>query len=391
MALTYPECLQATQVVLASGHVPTIVGEAGIGKSALVADLARQRHAKLFTTVVSLVEKGDLVIPVPPLTADSFIQTKDYGTLADVQFGYSHTLVAMIRYAEAHPDQEIIWFLDEFNRGTQAVQSELMNLVLQRQINSLHLPQQVRLILAENPDAIMRGFTDSHYGVTPGDAAIADRTTRLVLRADVTTWLDWAQAPVNGQPRISQLVIDYLTENPADLFTAPTSDDQDADLLPTPRAWARVSSLLRELSRQDLLQQTAIVRELLQGNLGVVVGTAFAGVVAQQRPVMTVNQLYTDAAAVPRFTALPAAQQQHVLSLAIADQTDWPLTQGPTATRFTAALLACAPDGQFALARELAQAEDLLEALHGALNAPAVGRLYQTLTDIGQRGSQIEV
>jgi len=56
--------------------VPTIVGEAGIGKSALVADLARQRHAKLFTTVVSLVEKGDLVIPVPPLTSDSFVQTE---------------------------------------------------------------------------------------------------------------------------------------------------------------------------------------------------------------------------------------------------------------------------------------------------------------------------
>lgn len=53
MALTYQACLEATQVVLASGAVPTIVGEAGIGKSALVAELAAQRHAKLFTTVVS--------------------------------------------------------------------------------------------------------------------------------------------------------------------------------------------------------------------------------------------------------------------------------------------------------------------------------------------------
>ena len=35
MALTYQACLEATQVVLASGAVPTIVGEAGIGKSAL--------------------------------------------------------------------------------------------------------------------------------------------------------------------------------------------------------------------------------------------------------------------------------------------------------------------------------------------------------------------
>lgn len=391
MALTYSECLQAVEVVLNSGNVPTIVGEAGIGKSALVAELAANRHAKLFTTVVSLVEKGDLVIPVPPLTRDSFIQTAAYGTLADVQFGYSHTLVAMIQYAQAHPDQEIIWFLDEFNRGTQAVQSELMNLVLQRQINSLRLPAQVHLILAENPDATMAGFTTSHYGVTPGDAAIADRTTRLVLRAETTSWLAWAQTLVAGTSRIDPLVITYLQANPADLFTPPSDVEVD-DLQPTPRAWERVSQLLRQLIAHDLLTNAAVLNELMIGNLGSTVGTAFTGYVQRQRPAITVSDLYTQVDAVARFKTLTVAQQQRLLTQAVADQADWPLTQTTNAHRFTALLQLLAPDGQFAIARQLAQPAALLEQLyHQVPTDPAVTALYRLLIAIGKRGSQIEV
>lgn len=394
MALTYQACLQATNVVLASGSVPTIVGEAGIGKSALVADLARQRHAKLFTTVVSLVEKGDLVIPVPPLTSDSFVQTEKYGSLADVQFGYSHTLVAMIRYAEAHPDQEIIWFLDEFNRGTQAVQSELMNLVLQRQINTLTLPEQVHLVLAENPDATMAGFEQSHYGVTPGDAAIADRTTRLVLTADATTWLDWATQTREGHPWIHPLVTTYLAENPADLHVvATTSATADDDLQPTPRAWERVSQALHELEQQRLLSQTAVVAAIMQGNLGMTVGTAFAGYVQEQRPGLTVDQAYTTPDAVAIFKDLAPAQQQQILRLCLTESAaDWPLTASSTAQRFSALLAACPADGQFAIAQQMADEPDLLEQLAaGTETTPGVAQLYQQLTAIGQRGSQIEV
>lgn len=181
MALTYQQLLITVPLVLRAGNVPSIVGEAGLGKSALVEEVAKKMDAKLYTTVVSLSEKGDLAIPVPPLTSDSFVETKDYGRLANVQFGYSETLVSIVRYAEENPNREIIWFLDEFNRGSQSVQSELMNLVLQRQINSLRLPETVRIVIAENPDNTMEGFENSEYAVSTGDAAIKDRTVRLVM------------------------------------------------------------------------------------------------------------------------------------------------------------------------------------------------------------------
>ncbi|WP_330646248.1 hypothetical protein, partial [Anaerostipes hadrus] len=108
MSLSYQQMKIAVPLVIKAGNVPSIVGEAGIGKSALVQEIAASMGAKLYTTVVSLSEKGDLAIPVPPLTERSFVTTQHYGTLANVQFGYSETLVAIVKQAEAHPDQPII-------------------------------------------------------------------------------------------------------------------------------------------------------------------------------------------------------------------------------------------------------------------------------------------
>ena len=254
MALTYQQLLTAVPVVLDAGNVPNIVGDAGIGKSALVREIAANLNAALFTTVVSLSEKGDLAIPVPPLTSESFVETKNYGRLANVKFGYSETLVSIIKYAEAHPNQSIIWFLDEFNRGTQAVQSELMNLVLQRKINSLRLPSTVRIIIAENPDSTMTGFTDREYGVATGDAAIKDRTVRLVMTSSTAEWLKWAKTA-----GINDLVSAYLTQYPEQLLVI---DPNNEDLAPTPRAWERVSRNLDQLQALDQKMQKELAADI---------------------------------------------------------------------------------------------------------------------------------
>jgi len=262
--------------------------------------------------------------------------------------------------------------------------------VLQRQINTLTLPDQVHLILAENPDATMAGFAQSHYGVTPGDAAIADRTTRLVLQADVPSWLAWATTPVAGQPRIDPLVTAYLQETPADLHVVATDNLADDDLQPTPRAWERVSRALRELERQGLFNQTAVMTAIIQGNLGMTVGTAFASYVTTQRPGLTVEQALTAPDAVATFQTLSAAQQQTILQNCLASP-DWPLTVDATASRFTALLSACPPDGQFAIAQRMAAQQKLFEKLAAVQDQPGVAALYQQLTLIGKRSSEIEV
>jgi hypothetical protein len=377
--LSYQALLTAVPVVLAAGNVPAIVGEAGIGKSALVQEVAQQMGAKLFTTVVSLSEKGDLAMPVPPLTERAFVKTSQYGELADVQFGYTHTLIEIIQWAEAHPGQPIIWFLDEFNRGTQAVQSELMNLVLQRRINTLQLPNEVKLILAENPDATMAGFEDSDYGVVSGDAAINDRTVRLVMRAEVADWLKWAKtAPI--LPTVQQ----FIAENPGQL--APKI--HDADLYPTPRAWQRVSQNLASLATVNVADRSEIQLELLVGDLGETVGREFDHYLTQHQVGLTAQAIYDSTtlstAVLDQFRAASPDQQQTIMTGLIDQRRQYPLTTAHVALRFNALLATMPADGQVAVALRLAEIPQLLETLaDAALTQPGCRQLYDQLTAIG--------
>jgi len=390
MTLSYQALLTAVPVVLKAGNVPNIVGEAGIGKSALVADVAHQMGAKLFTTVVSLSEKGDLAIPVPPLTSESFVQTKQYGRLADVQYGYAHTLIEIIQYAERYPDQPILWFLDEFNRGTQAVQSELMNLVLQRTINTLILPQQVQLILAENPDASMTGFADSTYGVVAGDAAIKDRTVRLVMRTDAADWLTWAQQlDDRKQPHIHPTVRQFIGED----VTRLNQSDVQGDLTATPRAWERVSTNLYQLEKLPLAQQTAVALDIFQGDVGDGLGSAFEQFMEQQAIHLTPAMIYDSqpvGAVVPapilkQFQTMSEIQKSTVLGSCLGLTVTYPLTNDRYAGRFTQLLQTLSQDGQFALVQRIGHDRELLKQLYAAnvaKESPYVTALYQYLQQV---------
>ena len=383
MALSFKELLTAVPVVLRGGNVPNIVGEAGIGKSALVAEVARQMGATLFTTVVSLSEKGDLAIPVPPLTSEAYVETEKYGSLADVQYGYTHTLIEIIETAQAHPGRPILWFLDEFNRGSQAVQSELMNLVLQRQINSLVLPEEVKLVIAENPDETMTGFENADYGVVAGDAAIKDRTVRLVMKVDVADWLAWAaeEDTQKQRPHIHDLIQRYLQEDATQLYPAERGDD----LNPTPRAWQRVSDNLFELLVLPEETQRALVFDLVAGDLGEVAAQRFVQFMQTNQETLTPMDIFVSqpwGPVVPEkvmqtYQGLPEVQKLALLksTLVAID-----VAQPDNAGRFVQILTATAKDGQYAIVKQLA-AGDVLEKLYDADDESAKA-LYQLITKV---------
>ena len=349
MALSYQAMKEAVKVVLAADNVPNIVGEAGIGKSALVNEVAAELNAKLFTTVVSLSEKGDLAIPVPPLRDEAFVKTTSYGTLANVQYGYSETLIKIIQQAEQNSDQPIIWFLDEFNRGTAAVQAELMNLVLQRQINSLQLPQQVRIVIAENPDATMTNFAHADYAVTPADDAIKDRTVRLEMAASLADWQQWAnELNQQGAPRIQPIVQRYLQDHPT-YFNGP----RNGDLYPTPRSWERVSRNLTQLLKLDKQKRITLMADVFSGDLGVEVGTAFADYVLNHGSRLTVEKLVsTDET--EAFKKISDADKVQLLIKMIKKDHDQ-LLDSQYLKRLTQYLSLVSADGQYAIVQQFAQ------------------------------------
>lgn len=391
MALTYQQLLITVPLVLRAGNVPSIVGEAGLGKTALVEEVAAKMNAKLFTTVVSLSEKGDLSIPVPPLTSDSFIQTKHYGRLANVQFGYSETLVSIIRYAEGNPDQPIIWFLDEFNRGPQSVQSELMNLVLQRQINSLRLPNTVKIVIAENPDNTMEGFENSEYAVSTGDAAIKDRTVRLVMTTSTTEWLKWAKRinPGSKRTQINPLVIDYLSRYPHRLVQP---HQFGSDLTPTPRAWERVSKNLDQLQQLPKDLQAQLAPDLFSGDLGTEIGVSFAEFVQAHGVKIRVSDMIKRAELEEDFQQLDEAEKLSLLREWIEKYPET-LAQDSGAKNFSNYLTDISPDGQYALVQKFGENDDLLRQMYKVAEANPTGsvaELYETGAQIATYGDKDE-
>lgn len=384
MALTYQQLLTAVPLVLRAGNVPNIVGDAGIGKSALVEEVADQMGADLFTTVVSLSEKGDLAIPVPPLTSDSFVETQGYGRLANIQFGYSETLIRIIKDAEAHPDTPIIWFLDEFNRGTVAVQSELMNLVLQRRINALRLPETVRIVIAENPDSTMVGFGDREYAVATTDAAIKDRTVRLVMTTSPTEWLNWASSA-----GINQLVVNYLTTYPERLSVI---DPDNLDLHPTPRAWERVSRNLDQLLQLPTAAQQTLAADLFSGDLGTEIGVSFAQFVLAQGNELNLEALQTKTTSQKNFAGTDEATKVRLLQEWVADDHRAPLATPAGATVFAKLLDQVSPDGQFAIAQAVGdQLDGVIQPMYETAKKEPTGpvaNLYRHLAEIATHGGQ---
>lgn len=362
MALGYQDTLSAVNIILNSNNVPSIVGEAGVGKSALVEDLAYRNNAKLFTTVVSLSEKGDLSIPVPPLTDKSFINTKDYGTLADVQYGYSHTLIEIIKYAEQNPRTNIYWFLDEFNRGSNGVQSELMNLVLQRQINSLKLPKQVKIIIAENPDSTMNGFEDSEYSVFSSDSAIKDRTTRIVMDANVSDWLLWAKSKnEQAQQNINSAVIKYI-ENNQNMLIINNSDD---DINPTPRAWKRVSDIIENPKYEKVSYD--IKFDLIAGNVGSEVASNFLYFIKNYFNSLSIDQLFNDdfSKVLKQFEQLDEFKKNKLLEQMINKVVEW---EPRISKRVDSLLDELSPDGQYGIAMYVANNTEVLQSIYAKIN-----------------------
>lgn len=382
MALTYQQLLVAVPTVIKAGNVPNIVGDAGLGKTALVTDVARQMGAVMYTTVVSLVEKGDLAIPVPPLTSDSFVDTQRYGRLANVQYGYADTLLRIIRQAEAEPNRPIIWLLDEFNRGTQAVQSELMNLVLQRRVNSLQLPGSVHLVIAENPDSTMEEFADSDYAVAAGDAAIKDRTVRLVMRPSLDDWLSWA-AGTGDQPQIEPLVQQYLREHPQQLAPQEHGDD----LYPTPRSWERVSRNLAELLKLPANQWRQLVDDVFSGDLGSSVGVEFAEYVKQQGQELTVGVLLSPTGT-QQFTAAAEFIKLAVMKSWVEqnDHPGWKIVDH--ASLFLDYARQLSPDGQFSLATAVGESTQEVAEELVASDQEEAAKLVDWLAHVATRADR---
>ena len=106
-------------------NVPMLVGEPGIGKSSWVEGLANTLGTRCFCLAINqLADKADLTgCRLVPTGKKNKKGEDDY-----CQVFYPHTIIRQaIDYAEGHPDETPILFLDEINRTTPDVTSEALS------------------------------------------------------------------------------------------------------------------------------------------------------------------------------------------------------------------------------------------------------------------------
>ena len=225
--MNFIDIMASVELVLAANQVPLLVGETGIGKTSLATRVAEVHDWELVTIDGNLLKEGEIGgLP----TVETVTHTDGHGNTRDVKttvYAVHHTLEHVAQAVDK--GRQVLLFIDEINRAEHAVQQELMNLILNREINGFSLSDQVRIIAAMNPE-------DSFdYQTIDMDPAQQNRFVWLYMNADYMQWIDWAIGA-----GIEEKVIEFISSYP-EYLNQRHEDDIDA----TPRSFERVSGLYR--------------------------------------------------------------------------------------------------------------------------------------------------
>ena len=210
-------------------------GPPGIGKSEVVAEIAEELGGFVYDLRMAQMEPTD-IRGIPFFNKEN--GKMDWAPPIDL------------------PDEEtasqypvIVLFLDEMNSAPPAVQAAGYQLILNRRVGKYKLPDNVVIVAAGN--------RDSDKGVTYRmPMPLANRFLHLEMRADFTSWQNWA---VNKG--IHKDVVGYLSFAKNDMYDFDAKSASRA--FATPRSWCFVSDLLTD---EDVDQDTLF--NLVAGAIG---------------------------------------------------------------------------------------------------------------------------
>ena len=273
--MNFIDTMASVELVLAANQVPLLVGETGIGKTSLAARVATVHDWELVTIDGNLLKEGEIGgLP----TVESVTHIDGRGNTHSVKttvYAVHHTLEHVAQAVDK--GRQVLLFIDEINRAEHAVQQELMNLILNREINGFSLSDQVCIIAAMNPE-------DSFdYQTIDMDPAQQNRFVWLYMNADYMQWIDWAISA-----GIEEKVIEFISSYP-EYLNQRHEDDIDA----TPRSFERVSGLYTIYKNQeDSAYSRDVFMNVIRGNVGKLIAEAFVNFIeSDQEPLITFDDV----------------------------------------------------------------------------------------------------
>lgn len=237
-----------------------IEGEAGIGKTAIVEQIAKERGADFFRfDVASIEETGDLLgLPIKeyrmisPTGEEKWVSEKV--TSQFINMGYTLCEVCEPRMSYTVPfwipkdeEKEIVIVFDDFTRGNSILMQATMSLVQFGEYLSWKLPKKCHLILTTNPD-------DGNYTISSLDKAQKSRMMTLSFEFDVNAWAKWAESQ-----NLPDTLINFALLTP-ELFTK--------DELVNARTYEMFAKALSNIKDFSAKESLLLINSLAVGTFG---------------------------------------------------------------------------------------------------------------------------
>jgi hypothetical protein len=310
--LSFKQVLGPVKLSLMSGAVPILVGERGIGKTSIARHIAKEMGWKFAHIDGNLLKEGEiggLPTVIGQDGGNELASSEDFKKFVNTLFGklktenkalakyvkefydktkggeatqqglrtvyaIHHVLDKVDRWATEDGETPILLFIDEINRCEHAVQQELMNLILNREINGFKLPEKVYLMAAANPSNKFSEFKNTTYQTVDMDEAQEDRMRWFFIGSDEKVWLDWASTVIDeesGETIIHPDIAEFIASNP-DALNQPQSQD---DIKPSPRSWERLSDSYKVYLANKKMFTKNDLYTIARGDMGPTVALQF--------------------------------------------------------------------------------------------------------------------
>lgn len=278
--MNFTDTLNSVELVLSTGEVPLIVGDSGIGKTALAKEIAKVNNWSLIVIDGNLLKEGEIGgLP----TIETFVGIDNFGEQTERK-----TTVYAIHHKLRQIDIEIakgntvLLFIDEINRCEHTVQQELMNLILNREINGYQLNEDVKILAAMNPSS--KYGSEFDYQVVDMDAAQENRFVWLFMEPDYIQWLSWAV-----DTELEQKVIDFIVTFPEYLHKI-----NEDDVRATPRSYERISKTYKIYKEKQETIPKSVFLNVLKGNVGKLIAQEFINFMdSDYKPLISYDEVFT--------------------------------------------------------------------------------------------------
>jgi len=239
---------QAVRTLVDARQPVFIWGGPGIGKSAVVAQLASEMKVPLRDVRALLLDPVDLRgLPFLGNDGRSKWATPDF----------------------LPQDGSGILFLDELNAAPAMVQASCYQLVLDRKLGDYALPEKWAIIAAGNRDSD-RAVT------TRMPSPLRNRFVHLEFEVDLQEWSEWA---IRNAIRAEVIAFLRFRRELLSVF------DRDANAFPSPRSWEFVSRILESQPR------SSVEHELFAGAVGTGAATEFSAFLRMFRELPNIDAI----------------------------------------------------------------------------------------------------